>query len=161
MRWHLRIDASETDGQTDCQTETTTSLTRDFRDYWEGTRKEKTYFSPNILLLTKIKRLLWSRGSVLDVSTQVRGFKPGRRRRIFKGEKILITPSFGGEVKLSVPCLKFTACKRTLKCNVEVGISRQNYRSSFSTTKSSIFRCLEFSCRVRRGETSGGKGVKG
>jgi hypothetical protein len=33
------------------------------------------------------KRLRWSRGSVLAFSTQVRGFKPGRSRRIFKGEK--------------------------------------------------------------------------
>ena len=32
-------------------------------------------------------RLRWSRGSVLALSTQVRGFKPGRSRRIFKGEK--------------------------------------------------------------------------
>ena len=40
---------------------------------------------------------------------------------------------------------------------MEVGISRQNYRSSFSPTNSSTFRCLEFSRRVRRGETSGGK----
>ena len=30
---------------------------------------------------------LWSRGSVLAFSTQVHGFKPGRSRRIFKGEK--------------------------------------------------------------------------
>jgi len=29
----------------------------------------------------------WSRGSVLAFSTQVRGFKPDRSRRIFKGEK--------------------------------------------------------------------------
>ena len=35
------------------------------------------------------------RGSVLAFSTQIRGFKPGRSRRIFKGEKILSTPSFG------------------------------------------------------------------
>jgi hypothetical protein len=33
------------------------------------------------------KRLRWSRGSVLAFSIQVRGFKPGRSRRIFKGEK--------------------------------------------------------------------------
>jgi len=45
------------------------------------------------------------------------------------------------------------ACKRTLECIVEVGISRQNYRSSFSSTNSSTFRCLELS---HRGETSGG-----
>jgi hypothetical protein len=37
--------------------------------------------------------------------------------RIFKGEKILSTPSFGGEVKPSVP---FTACKRSLYNYVEV-----------------------------------------
>ena len=30
-----------------------------------------------------VQRLRWSRGSVLAFSTQVRGFKPGRSRRIF------------------------------------------------------------------------------
>ena len=30
------------------------------------------------------KRIRWSRGSVLAFSTQVRGFKPGRNRRIFR-----------------------------------------------------------------------------
>ena len=53
--------------------------------------------------------------SVLAFGTQVRGFKPGRSRRIFKGEKILSTPSFGGEVKPSVPCRRFAACNRTLE----------------------------------------------
>jgi hypothetical protein len=56
----------------------------------------------------------WSRGSVLAFSTQVHGFKPGRSRRIFKGAKILGTPSFGGEVKPSVPCRRFAACERSL-----------------------------------------------
>jgi hypothetical protein len=60
------------------------------------------------------QRLRWSRGSVLAFSTQVRGFKPGRRCRNFKAEKILSTPSSGGEVKPSVPCRRFAACKRTL-----------------------------------------------
>ena len=69
-----------------------------------------------------ILRLRWSRGSVLAFGTQVRGFKPGRSRRIFQGKKIRSTPSFEGEVKPSVPCRKFTACKRTLQCNVEVDI---------------------------------------
>jgi len=32
----------------------------------------------------------------------------------FLGRQILSTPSFGGEVKLSVPCRSFTACKRSL-----------------------------------------------
>jgi hypothetical protein len=59
-------------------------------------------------------RLRWSRGSVLAFSTQVRGFKPGRSRPIFRAKKILSTPSFGGEVKTSVPCRRFAACKRSL-----------------------------------------------
>ena len=62
------------------------------------------------------KRLRWSRGSVLAFGTQVRWFKPGRSRRIFQGEKILSTPSFGREVKPFVPCRIFAACKRTRKC---------------------------------------------
>jgi hypothetical protein len=44
--------------------------------------------------------------SVLASGTQVRGFKLGRSRRIFKGGKILSTPSFGREVKPWVPCHK-------------------------------------------------------
>ena len=62
-----------------------------------------------------IYRLRWSRGSVLAFRTQVRGFKPGRSRRIFKGEKILSTPSCRGEVKPSVPCRRFAARKRSLE----------------------------------------------
>jgi hypothetical protein len=57
----------------------------------------------------------WSRGSVLAFGTQVRRFKPGRSRRIFRGEKILSTHSFGGEVKPSVPCRRFAACERSLE----------------------------------------------
>src|SRR5215470_19410872 len=65
--------------------------------------------------LIKINFFLpWSRGSVLAFSTQVRGFKPGRSLRIFRAKKILSTPSFGGEVKPSVPCRRFAACKRSL-----------------------------------------------
>ena len=60
-------------------------------------------------------RLRWSRGSVLAFGTQVRRFKPGQSPWIFKGEKILSTPSFGGEVKPSVPCRRFAACKRSLE----------------------------------------------
>jgi hypothetical protein len=36
--------------------------------------------------------------SALASGTQVRGFKPGRSRRIFQGEKILSAPSFGREL---------------------------------------------------------------
>ena len=76
----------------------------------------------------------WSRGSVLAFSTQVRGFKPGRSRRIFfKGEKILSMPSFGGEVKPSVPCRRFAACKRSLNVAWK-STFRQNYQTTFSPT---------------------------
>ena len=68
-----------------------------------------------IFLAHDICWLRWSRGSVLAFGTQVRGFKPGRSRRIFKGEKILSTPSFRGEVKASVPCRRYAARKRSLE----------------------------------------------
>ena len=58
--------------------------------------------------------LCGSRGSVLAFSTQVCGFKPGLSRRIFMAKKILSTPSFGGEVKPSVPCRRFAARRRSL-----------------------------------------------
>ena len=68
------------------------------------------------------------RGSVLAFDTQVRGFKPGRSRRIFQSEKILSTPSFGGEVKPSIPCRRFTACKRFLNATRKSGISGKIHR---------------------------------
>jgi hypothetical protein len=74
------------------------------------------YFS----VLHSVHRVRWSRGSVLAFGTQVSGFKPDRSRRIFKGEKIFSTPSFGGEVKPSDPYRRFAARKRSL----ELGGSR-------------------------------------
>jgi hypothetical protein len=59
-------------------------------------------------------RLRWSRGSMLAFSTQVRELNPGRSRRIFRAKKMLSMPSFGGEVKPSVPCCRFAACKISL-----------------------------------------------
>ena len=97
------------------------------------------------------KRLRWSRGSVLAFSTQVRRIKPGRSYRIFKGEKILSTPSFGGEVKPLVPCCRFTACKRTLKCSVEVDIIGK-ITGQFLTHKSFTFPCLDLSHCVGHGD---------
>ena len=44
---------------------------------------------------------------MLAFGTPVCGFKPGRKI-------ILSTPSVGGEVKPSVPCRRFSACKRSL-----------------------------------------------
>jgi hypothetical protein len=67
--------------------------------------------------------------SVLASGTQVRGFKPGRSRRIFKGGKILTTPSFGRKVKPWVPCHRFAACKRSLNVPRKSAF-RLNYRST-------------------------------
>ena len=47
--------------------------------------------------------------------------------------KILSTPSFGGEVKPSVPSCRFAACKRSLKFTWKLEF-RQNYRTHFSPT---------------------------
>ena len=76
-------------------------------------------------------QLRWSRGCVLAFGTQDCGFKPGRSR----GEKILSTPSFRGEVKPLVPCHRFAACKRSLKRNMEVDILGKNYRLCFLPTQ--------------------------
>jgi len=61
---------------------------------------------------------------VLPLSTQVCGFKPVR---IFQGEKIPSTHSFGGEVKPSVPCRRFVACKISLNVTWKSAF-KQNYR---------------------------------
>jgi len=82
----------------------------------------------------RLFRLRWSRGSVLVFSTQVCGFKPGRSRRIFRGEKILSTPSFGGEIKPSVPCRRFAACKRSLNLRGSRNLVKNYYRTSFLPT---------------------------
>jgi hypothetical protein len=50
------------------------------------------------------------------------GSNPAEAVGFFKGEKILNTPSFGGEVKPSVPCRRFGACKSSLN-GVEFVIS--------------------------------------
>jgi len=63
--------------------------------------READHLTENDLLT---QRLGWPIGSLLAFGTQVRGFTPGRNLRIFRMKKILSTPSFGGEVKPSVPC---------------------------------------------------------
>ena len=94
------------------------------------------------------KWLWWSRGSVLAFSTQVRGFKPCQSCRIFKGEKILSTPSFGEEVKPSFPCRRFAACKRSLN-GTEVVISAKLPHNIL--VHSSHFRRWDLSRRSGRG----------
>ena len=93
--------------------------------------------TPVICLSVCLKRLQWSRGSVLAFGTQVRGFAPGRSRRIFRAKKILSTPSFGGEVKPSVPFRRFAECKRFLNVTCKSAF-RQNYRTFLA--HSSTFR---------------------
>jgi hypothetical protein len=44
--------------------------------------------------------------TVLAIGPKVRGFKPSREQRIFKGDKIRRMTSFGGEIKPSAPCRK-------------------------------------------------------
>jgi hypothetical protein len=71
--------------------------------------------------------------SMLASGTRVRRFKPGRSRRIFRAKKILSMPSFRGEVKSSVPCRSFAACKKkSLTISVEVVIVRLNLIGHFS-----------------------------
>jgi hypothetical protein len=84
------------------------------------------------------QRLRWSRGSVLAFGTQVRGFKPGRTSRIFLAKKILSTPSFGGEVKPSVPCRALQHVKEP-KSDVEVATFSKI--SLPFLAHSSTFRC--------------------
>ena len=79
---------------------------------------------------------------MLAFGAQVRGFKPDRSRWIFQGEKILSTPSFGGEVKSSVPCRRFTACKRPLNVTWKSGIFRLN-ASAISRPCISTFGCWD------------------
>jgi len=89
-------------------------------------------------------------GSVLAFSTQVCGFKPGRSRRIFNGEKILSRPSFGGEVKPLVSCCRFAARKRSLN-GVEVIISAKLPDNNLA--HSSHFRRWDLTRRGGRGGT--------
>ena len=69
---------------------------------------------------------------MLPLSTQARGFKPGRSRQDFSGRK---NPqhAFGGEVKPSVPCRRLAACKGSLNVTWKSAF-RQNYRPTFSPT---------------------------
>ena len=93
----------------------------------------------------KFWRLRRSRGSVLAFGTQVRGFAAVG---VLGRKKILSTPSFGGEVKPSVPCHSFTTCKRSLNVTWKSAF-RQNSRTFLA--HSSTFRRWVLS----RGDTHG------
>jgi hypothetical protein len=100
------------------------------------------------LILT---RLRWSRDSVLAFGTQVHVFAPGRSRQIFRAKKILSTPSFGGEVKPSVPCRSFTASKRSLNVTWKRHLGKITGHFSPSPSAAGCSRV------VTREETPGGE----
>ena len=83
-------------------------------------------------------RLRWSRGKRAGLWYPSSRVQTRPKSSDFSGEKILSTPSFGGEVKPSVPCRKFTACKRTQKWRGS-RYFRQNSRQFLAY--SSTFRC--------------------
>ena len=56
------------------------------------------------------------------------GSNPAEAVTFFRAEKILSAPSFGGEVKPSFPCRRFTACKRILNATWKSGISSKIHR---------------------------------
>ena len=58
------------------------------------------------------------------------GSNPAKAVRFLRAIKILSTPSFGGEVKPSVPCCRFPSCKRSLNVTWK-STFRQNYRPWF------------------------------
>ena len=66
------------------------------------------------------------------------GSNPTEAVGFFQGEKILITPYFGREVKPSVPCRRFTACKRSLNVTWKSGIFRQTSSAIFRPSSSTL-----------------------
>jgi hypothetical protein len=59
------------------------------------------------------------------VSMLASGVRTRPKPSDFSGEKIDSMHSFGGEVKPSVPCCRFAACKKIPAIYVEVGIAGQ------------------------------------
>ena len=97
----------------------------------------------------RCKRFRWSRGSVLAFGTPSSRIRTRPKPSDFLGrKKILSTPSYGREIKPSVPCRSFTACKIPLNvtCN---SAFRQNSRTFLA--QSSTFRRWVLSL----GDTSG------
>jgi hypothetical protein len=97
--------------------------------------------------------------STLPSSTQVRGFEPGQSRRIFQSEKFLSVPSFGGEIKLSVTCRRFAACKTSLHLAWKplfVGKITGNFLPTVPP-----FPARGLSRRLRRGGADIAAGLKG
>jgi hypothetical protein len=75
----------------------------------------KTLILKSIFVVKRWNCTLWSSCSVLATGHKVRGSHPAEDAGFLRVIKISSTTSFGGEVKPSVPCRRFTACKRTLQ----------------------------------------------
>jgi hypothetical protein len=120
---------------------------RNYRIYVLIRRGSRATYCIPMLYAMQI-RLRWSRGSVPAFGIQVRGFAPGQKRRIFRAKNIPSTPSFGGEVKPTVPCRGFTACRRSLNVTWKSAF-RQNSRT-FLAQSSTLRRWV-----LLRGDTRG------
>jgi hypothetical protein len=94
-----------------------------------------TFLSQRVIELVTAyhKRLWWSRGSMPPLSTQVRGFKPGRSHQDFSGRKNPQRAFLRRVSKLSLPHHRFAACKMSLNVMWKLAF-RQNYRPTFSPT---------------------------
>ena len=101
-------------------------------------------FSENLNFLDRFQRLRCPRGKRAGL------WYPSQR--VF-GRKNSKRSSFGGEVKPSVPCRKFTAWKRTQKCRKNRHF-RQNSRQFLA--HSSTFRCWGLLASFQTWGTPGG-----
>ena len=72
------------------------------------------------------------------LASKFAGSNPAEAVGFLGRKKILSTPSFGGEVKPSVPCCRFTACKRALNLR---GIRNLGKITGQFLAHSSTFRC--------------------
>jgi len=72
------------------------------------------------------------------------GSNPAEAVGFLRAKKILSTPSFGGEVKPSVPCRRFAACKRSLNVTWKSN-SRRNFSGTFLTHEEFHLPLLEVS----------------
>ena len=90
-----------------------------------------------ITLTITTQRLRWSRGDRAGLWYPSSRVQSRPKPSDFSGEKILSAPSFGGEIKPSVPCHKFTACKRTQKWRGSRHF-RQNSRKILAHSSTSL-----------------------
>jgi len=90
-------------------------------------------FKETKLLLSMIMECSGSRNMVVPILNFGNVQNRPKPSGFLRAKKILNTPFFGGEVKPSVPCRRFAACKRSLNVMWKSKF-RQNYRPTFSPT---------------------------